>query len=200
MINEIVTQHLNAGLFLQHNKAFFALRYALMHQIADLETYLKNSIVGNDVVFKRKLLPSLKRTLRGLQARFERAGRRIDARECANIILDWECAQYGRSPLQACQYYKGEERNPFEGKADDVAALFWDYERVWATDYLNNRRYLESELTEYIERGMMDFAESDGTPTTLKVILFNRYQHWSYYCSNEGFKTWYLKHYKRQEV
>ncbi len=33
--------------------------------------------------------------------------------------------------LQYCRYYKGERRNPYEGK-DQNKMMLWSYEQIWA--------------------------------------------------------------------
>ena len=73
----------NEAKLLQVNKAYFALRYSLIKQMNDI-----TNVVNGDA--DKKLLASLKRTLKGLKARFERTGVKIDADACAKILLEEE--------------------------------------------------------------------------------------------------------------
>ena len=62
--------------------------------------------------------------------------------------------------LQYCRYYKGERKNPYEGKEQNKAML-WMYERAWIHDTMA-----------VIARGDANVYE---VPITLKSLLFNRY-------------------------
>lgn len=95
--------------------------------------------------------------------------------------------------LDFCSYYDGEENT----EADHTNGMLWEYERVWVMR-LSNWDFSLGELNEYIHYGLENFNADDGVPTTLKTILFNRYMHWSYGGTAEGFKEWYLATYKNR--
>ena len=82
--------------------------------------------------------------------------------------------------LQYCRYYKGERKNPYEGKEQNKAML-WMYERAWIHDTMaviarGHANVPESRnLDEYVAVGLSDFENADGVPITLKSLLFNRY-------------------------
>ena len=95
--------------------------------------------------------------------------------------------------LDFCSYYNGEENT----EADDISSMLWEYERVWVMR-LSNWDFSLGEGNEYIHYGLGDFNADDGVPITLKIILFNRYMHWSYGGTAEGFKEWYLATYKNR--
>lgn len=170
---------------LQINKSYFALRYSLIKQINDIA-----NIADGDA--DKRLLASLKRTLKGLRTRFERTGVKIDAEACAKILLDAELPKIQEQPLRFCRYYKGENASPLN-EADNTG-LLGNYERFCIEFVRSNRHYLESELIEYIHYGLMDFSSDDGVPISFKVILFNRYCHWNM-ADVESFKKWYYENY-----
>ena len=95
--------------------------------------------------------------------------------------------------LDFCSYYGVENGT----EVDDAFNMFCNYEQVWVNK-LSRWDFSLSELNEYIHYGLEDFNKDDGVPMTLKVILFNRYMHWSYGGDAEGFKKWYLTHYKNR--
>lgn len=71
-----------------------------------------------------------------------------------------------------CKYYGGEEDNPFEGK-DQNKAMLWFYEMSWVEDTLNGYGF-EERLWDYSASGLDQLAALDGIPKTLKARLFNR--------------------------
>ena len=95
--------------------------------------------------------------------------------------------------LDFCSYYGVENGT----EVDEDFNMFCNYEQVWVNK-LSRWDYSLSELNEYIHYGLEDFNKDDGVPMTLKVILFNRYMHWSYGGNAEGFKKWYFTHYKNR--
>lgn len=95
--------------------------------------------------------------------------------------------------LDFCSYYNGEENT----EADHTSGMLWEYERVWVMQ-LSNLDFYFGELNEYIHYGLGDFNADDGVPITLKIILFNRYRHWNFFGTAEGFKEWYLTTYKNR--
>ena len=95
--------------------------------------------------------------------------------------------------LDFCSYYGVDNVS----EVGDDFNMFCNYERVWVTK-LSSWNYSFAELNEYFHYGLEDFNKDDGVPMTLKVILFNRYMHWSFDGDAEGFKRWYLAHYKNR--
>lgn len=95
--------------------------------------------------------------------------------------------------LDFCSYYNGEEYT----EADHTSGMLWEYERVWVMR-LSKLDFSFGELNEYIHYGLGDFNADDGVPITLKIILFNRYRHWNFCGTAEGFKEWYLATYKNR--
>lgn len=196
MRNDYIKQHPNEAKFILCNKAYFALRYSLMAQISELERSIDGTALNTDVSIKKHILPSLKRTLKGLQKRFEKTEVRIDAMLCVQKLMEIEAQEIKEQPLQHCRYYKGESENPFEGK-DQTYTMFWFYERCWIKHL--NESNLKNELTEYIYYGLMDFSAEDDTPISLKAILFNRYCHWNV-ADVEAFKKWYCETYAKPSL
>lgn len=109
----------------------------------------------------------------------------------------------GNTPLEEllsyCLYYKGEEETP-KALDRDNKQLLWNYEQVWVNSCQQNKHYISQVVQDYIFAGLELFNLNDGTPLSLKAILFNRYQHWcgGYGWLNDinGFKNFYLKSYK----
>lgn len=95
--------------------------------------------------------------------------------------------------LDFCSYYNG---NGNTG-VDHTNSMLWEYEKVWVMK-MQNWNFSLGEFNEYIHSGLGDFNADDGVPVTLKIILFNRYMHWSYGATAEGFKQWYLATYKNR--
>ena len=96
--------------------------------------------------------------------------------------------------LDFCSYYNGEEDCPTDDSHDE---MFWFYEKAWVMK-ISHWEFSLGEINEYIHLGLGPFSEHDGVPQTLKIVLFNRYMHWSCQASPEDFKTWYLKHYRNR--
>ena len=104
-----------------------------------------------------------------------------------------------KSLIKFCRYYKGEDKNPFNGK-DQMKSLMWEYECKWveftikASEDENGQeaKVLSSVLSDYIRVGLREFENMDDTPISLKAILYNRYYYW-----NEGgdFTKWYKEVY-----
>lgn len=104
--------------------------------------------------------------------------------------------------LPFCRYYKGEKENPFEGK-DQNKAMLWFYERTWVFDtlkaYENNVDVFSDILDEYVNVGLGTFQQADGVPASLKAVLFNRYAKGGNSLQDEvePFKKFYNKYYNR---
>lgn len=56
--------------------------------------------------------------------------------------------------------------------------LYWDYERIWVENE-SFRDENSGNVGEYTRYVLKDFNVDDGTPITLKAILFNMYNHWN---------------------
>ncbi|OWK72777.1 hypothetical protein CBW16_13050 [Flavobacteriaceae bacterium JJC] len=99
--------------------------------------------------------------------------------------------------LEKCLYYKGEESCPAELKALGYNGI-WYYEMLWVErDDLRDENGFN--MLEYKHYGLTPFNENDGTPMTLKALLFNRHMHWTGGWGPENdvksFKQWYLENY-----
>lgn len=94
-----------------------------------------------------------------------------------------------KSLLDLCRYYKGEEHCP-----ENVAPIFWEYERAWVGFTLAKSPVLNSMTLEYYDYGLSDFSKNDDVPFTLKALLFNRHAQASH-PDPSAFKKWYLEEY-----
>lgn len=109
-----------------------------------------------------------------------------------------------KSYLQFCRYYKGEENNPYEGK-DENKAMLWFYERAWVLEMQEvnaDKKQVKDHISftyvnEYLGCGLAEFEQFDNIPTSLKALLFNRYAKSSYSMKDaiEPFKKFYKKYY-----
>ena len=93
-----------------------------------------------------------------------------------------------------CRYYNGEE-DPPQGTNE----LMWGYEQAWVRMVLENNptphKCLEYYTREFNLPELLPQSQ-DGTPLTLKAILWNRLDHWSYYPAKaDDFISWYQEHY-----
>lgn len=96
-----------------------------------------------------------------------------------------------------CRYYKGEKECPFDAEQ----ALLWDYERRWCKVQNDKDSSMNDMLNEYNISGLCSFEPYDGTPVSLKALLFNRFCHWSSGAMHEciePFKKWYVDTYKKR--
>lgn len=97
-----------------------------------------------------------------------------------------------------CRYYKGEKECPEHLRGTDEG-LFWFYECRWAEMYNENSQILESHIEEFLlTPGLSSFEAEDGTPTSLKALLFNRFAVGCYTMAGAvpGFKKWYKEVYQ----
>lgn len=98
--------------------------------------------------------------------------------------------------LKCCNFFNGEEESPYESRGIEYQNynMFWFYEKCWCR---MSDREREWNTEEYKAYGLADFRKDDGTPISLKALLFNRYCHWcgGYGNDAEGFKSWYIKDY-----
>lgn len=70
-----------------------------------------------------------------------------------------------------CRYYKGEKECPFKKQND---RMFWDYERIWCNMQTTHNTLMNDMLRDYNLSGFAEFEPYDGTPVSLKALLFNR--------------------------
>ncbi len=96
--------------------------------------------------------------------------------------------------IALCRFYKGEKDNPYEGKEQNKAML-WFLEKHWVDVETDEKRSLLTVFEEYKARGMLYF-EKDGVPEHLKAVIFNSYMKTSYDGNVEPFKAFYRKYYK----
>ena len=76
-----------------------------------------------------------------------------------------------------CRFYANEVEAPrFE---QPNGALLWDYERRWVEWTVESDSYLNEVFVNYLRAGLSDFEAADGTPISLKALLYDRYVHWS---------------------
>lgn len=196
MIHEYIKQHPNSGKVIVYTEAFLQMRRTMIEQIATIENSIKGTILSNDVDIMQKLLPSLKRTLKGLDRSFLRAGGYIDPVYCAKLIAEFEREQI-TEPLKYCRYYR-ENENKAES---EQIGVFYDYELVWVQFILRGGvepDFVEM-ISEYIYNGLMLFSNYDKAPISLKALLFNRFCHWSYGGADE-FKHWFLNTYAKEAI
>lgn len=101
-----------------------------------------------------------------------------------------------------CRYYNGEDEAPETIRVEK--RMFWFYEKCWVDFVLNNDKTLQESMDYFCGVYHLDEMlpeEVDGTPLSLKAILFNRYDHWcgrygqSHKDYGEQMKEWYLHNY-----
>lgn len=94
-----------------------------------------------------------------------------------------------------CQYYKGEETNPFKNIGDNKGML-WDTERIWVVSEL--KEYSDDDIMrDYVHYGLLHFQEEDKTTYSYKALLFHRFckHNYSMESSVEPFKKFYERYY-----
>ena len=118
-----------------------------------------------------------------------------------------------RWKLDVCQFYDGEEINPFGDHFDfkvqadkpvfnkdrkrvlkDMARIWW-YEKLWCE--IGQEKIEDSDVIEcYIKNGLKEFCCNDGTPLSLKAWISECYFSWH---NQEiySFKEWYINTYKK---
>lgn len=95
--------------------------------------------------------------------------------------------------IKQCRIYKGEKENPFGDGGD--RAMFWSYEKWWVDKMAaGSTDAIADILAHYEQEGLTDFAEEDGTPMSLKALLFNRFEEWAE-SGPEEFRRWYADRY-----
>ena len=197
MIKEYIEIAPSIGKAIICTDAYLQQRYALKEQIATIENTIQGTILHNEWDITRRLLPSLKRQLKGLERRFQKMHCDADIVMCAQCILDWETEI--KDPLQCCRYYDG-----ITIEKGTTKTLLAEYEMRWmewrgAAHNTGNYRYMVDLVKEYMYYGLMMFEDSDKAPVSLKALLFNRYSHWNYAGADE-FKYWYNNTYKAEAI
>jgi len=101
------------------------------------------------------------------------------------------------------KYYKGEQTNPYDGR-DQNKAMLWFYERFYKLTIIEAKESNDpfgEYISDYIRMGLGYFEYSDGVPMTLKAYLFNRYAKGSQSLAEavEPFKKFYIKQYKEED-
>lgn len=70
------------------------------------------------------------------------------------------------------------------------------YYEKWWTNRLFNGDVIDSCISDYIADGNKDFDANDGTPISLKAVIWNRYcQHCDWMVSKDQFYQWYRETY-----
>ena len=85
--------------------------------------------------------------------------------------------------LLACRYYKGEPECPREKDAG-----FWMYEQMWVEASMNDPKRVEEWEAECKFEHIESLAEEYNIPMSMIGLLSNRYNHWNFMGTPEGFK------------
>lgn len=84
------------------------------------------------------------------------------------------------------------------------AKTIWFYEKYWVNEQMNqgnNSAYDKDRIEEYCAYGNKDFEADDGTPISIKALLWNRYYHWGGWLSDqESFRNWYRTYYHKHKI
>ena len=85
--------------------------------------------------------------------------------------------------LLACRYYKGEPECPREKDAG-----FWMYEQMWVEASMNDPKRVEEWEAECKFEHLESLAEEYHIPMSMIGLLLNRYNHWNFRGTPEGFR------------
>lgn len=90
---------------------------------------------------------------------------------------------------------EGDTHSTMENELPTPANIFFGYEEHWVNERING--YDDYGRTqEYIAYGHEDFDKNDGTPISLKALLWNKYYHWGGWMPDqESFRIWYRENY-----
>lgn len=103
--------------------------------------------------------------------------------------------------IKQCRYYNGEKECPKTIEEKSLANI-WDYEKMWV-ESAKLRDENGYNTLEYIGCSMKDFNTEDGTPVTLKALLYNRHTHWTggygIESDTKNFKEWYINSYLKHQ-
>ena len=92
------------------------------------------------------------------------------------------------SLLPFCRHYDPD-------RPEEEQSLMGSYEQKWMEFMKTDMEYVSRLVANYIEQGLEDFNVLDGTPMSLKAILFGRYCYWEPYWTIDDFKDWYKSQY-----
>lgn len=126
--------------------------------------------------------------------------KRVERDEAVDIeLLLGDCADLLHERLydelsDKCRYYAGED--DFPADADEYYYDFWAAERAWFQFEMQRQPVIGEYIAFYEANGLKDFCADDGTPLSLKALLFNSYS----YSKNgkvdlAGFEKWYKNEY-----
>lgn len=92
--------------------------------------------------------------------------------------------------IQYCRYYDGNDEKEHDSN-------FGFYEKHWVEEHKTGKGLfnLKSLIAEYKDSGLGSFMADDGTPISLKALLYNRFKHWSCYSTTNDFKRFYMQEY-----
>ena len=85
--------------------------------------------------------------------------------------------------LLACRYYKGESKCPREKDAG-----LWMYEQMWVEASMNDPKRIEEWEAECKFEHLESLAEEYHIPMSMIGLLSNRYNHWNFMGTPEGFR------------
>lgn len=168
------------------NKLCFAERREIIVQLTDLEQLDNNPTLSKDNDIHR-LIRHCKHRLDNVVKRFGEYGVEINPRRCAEIIMQQEKARWP-NPIEACKFFNGSDSWKTEANA-----MIGSYEEAWVRFHREDMNYLLDNLTEFICSGLMGM--DDRTPMSFQAILWNRYCHWGYMSTPDGFEKWYFEYY-----
>ena len=89
-----------------------------------------------------------------------------------------------------CRYYKKNNTT-----TNAYIEMFIICEDVWCNFMKTNNDSLNEMLSEYLRVGLADFQQYDGTPITLKAVLYNRFRQYYEHSTIEDFKKFYIEQY-----
>lgn len=195
MIHEYIKQHPNNGKQIILTDYYYQRRNNIIQQIATIENATKDTLLSGDWDIKKRLLPNLKRSLKRLQNHYGKGEMGINAKCCAQYILDMESEEI-LDPLQYCRYYDGQT----DTQGENVHYLA-GYEKGWCEFQRTKNHYgfYVDIITVYICDGLMMFADFDKAPISLKALLYSRYCNWDYGGADE-FKYWYSNTYSKEAI
>ncbi len=135
--------------------------------------------------FEKALASTAKHAIVSIEAEFDESEE--------HIASGGPSGGYTRAELlRFCKYYKGVE-------SEDDLPLMAFYEKCWVDRMLeDDKEDIRGLIIEYVNNNLETFSLDDGVPLSLKALLYNRYQHWSW-GSPEGFKEFYYKRYLNPE-
>lgn len=99
--------------------------------------------------------------------------------------------------ISFCKFFQENTNKP----EDPNKQMFYLCEQWWVEKNLLPKERLIVELSKYMDNytnaGLTEFNMYDGTPITLKAILFNRFCQYNGRVDVDGFKVLYNSEYKK---